>query len=100
MGDLTVVKFSPLPFTCTVFSRLNTGPPNKHWVQIKAWFTTEVKLWYVVIRNTVKPVLSGHPRDLPKCLLNRGCPLNRGSVKISQCLKINFQQCLYKVPGC
>ena len=27
---------------------------------------------------TVKPVLSGHLRDLPKCLLNRGCPLNRG----------------------
>ena len=24
---------------------------------------------------TVKPLLSGHLRDLPKCQLNRGCPL-------------------------
>ena len=29
-------------------------------------------------RNTVKPLLSGHLRDLPKCALNRGCPLSRG----------------------
>ena len=28
--------------------------------------------------NTVKPLLSGHLRDPPKCSLNRGCPLNRG----------------------
>ena len=27
--------------------------------------------------NTVKPLLSGHPRDLPKCPINRGHPLNR-----------------------
>ena len=27
---------------------------------------------------TVKPLLSGHLRDLPKCPLNRGCLLNRG----------------------
>ena len=25
----------------------------------------------------MKPVLSGHLRDVPKCLLSRGCPLNR-----------------------
>ena len=29
-------------------------------------------------KNTVKPVLSRHPRDLPKCSLNTGCPLNKG----------------------
>ena len=23
---------------------------------------------------TVKPLLSGHPRDISKCPLNRGCP--------------------------
>ena len=28
--------------------------------------------------NTVKPLLSGHLRDLPKCPLSRGCPLNKG----------------------
>ena len=57
----------------------------------------EIKMWPLGwgSPDTVKPVLSGHPRDLPKC------PLNRGSVNISQCLlKINFQQFLYKVPGC
>ena len=32
------------------------------------------------ILSTVKPLLSGHLRDLPKCPLNRGCPLN-GSCK-------------------
>ena len=26
----------------------------------------------------MKPLLSGHLRDLPKCLLNRGSLLNRG----------------------
>ena len=26
----------------------------------------------------MKPLLSGHFRDLPKCPLNVGCPLNRG----------------------
>ena len=31
--------------------------------------------------NTVKPQLSGHLRDLPKCQLNRGCPLDRGCKK-------------------
>ena len=28
--------------------------------------------------NTVQPLLSGHLRDLPKCPLNRGCPLKKG----------------------
>ena len=27
---------------------------------------------------TVKPLLNRHPRDLSKCPLNGGCPLNRG----------------------
>ena len=31
--------------------------------------------WFV---STVKPLLSGHPRDPYKCPLNRGCTLNRG----------------------
>ena len=34
--------------------------------------------YIIIISITVKPLLSGHLRDLPKCLLNRGCPLNRG----------------------
>ena len=29
-------------------------------------------------RNTVKPLLRGHPRDLSKCPLNWECLLNRG----------------------
>ena len=28
--------------------------------------------------NTVEPLLSGHLWDLPKCPLNRGCPLKKG----------------------
>ena len=32
----------------------------------------------VHFRITVKPLLSRHLRDPPKCLLNRGCPLNTG----------------------
>ena len=31
-----------------------------------------------ILGHTVKPLLSGHLRDLPKCPLNSGCPLNRG----------------------
>ena len=34
--------------------------------------------YIIIVSITVKPLLSGHLRDLPKCLLNRGCPLNRG----------------------
>ena len=42
----------------------------------------------------MKPLLSGHLRDLPKCPLNRGCSL----VKIAQCLlTINFQWLLCTV---
>ena len=42
----------------------------------------------------MKPLLSGHLRDLPKRPLNRGCPL----VKIAQCLlTINFQRLLCTV---
>ena len=29
--------------------------------------------------NTVKPLLSGHLRDLPKCPLKRGCLPNRSN---------------------
>ena len=42
----------------------------------------------------MKPLLSGHLPDLPKCPLNRGCLL----VKIAQCLlTINFQRLLCTV---
>ena len=34
-------------------------------------------------QNTVKLLLSGHPRDWGSWLLNRGWPLNRGSLKFS-----------------
>ena len=34
--------------------------------------------YIIIVSITVKPVLRGHLRHLPKCLLNRGCPLNRG----------------------
>ena len=34
----------------------------------------------------MKPLLSGQLRDLPKCPLNRGCPLNGGLLKIAQYL--------------
>ena len=33
--------------------------------------------YIIIISITVKPLLSGHLRGLPKYLLNRGCPLNR-----------------------
>ena len=33
-------------------------------------------------QNTVKPLLSGPLRDLPKCPLNSGCPFNRGLQKL------------------
>ena len=38
--------------------------------------------------NTVKPLLSVHPWDLPKCPLNRGCPPNKG-FEIVKCLIAN-----------
>ena len=46
----------------------------------------------------MKPLLSGQLRDLSKCLLNRGCPLNIRVVKIAQCLlMINIQRLLCTV---
>ena len=39
----------------------------------------QVKLLVVLsFSHTVKPLLSRHLWDLPKCPFNRGCPLNRG----------------------
>ena len=35
--------------------------------------------------TTVKPLLRGHLLDLPKCLLNRGCPLNKGCKNCTCC---------------
>ena len=49
--------------------------------------------YIIIISITVKPLLSGHLRDLPKCLLNRGCPLNRG---FKNCT-FNIQQLLCTV---
>ena len=47
--------------------------------------------------TTVKPaLLSGHLQDLPKCLLNRGCPLNRGFKNYTM-LTINIQRLLCTV---
>ena len=46
--------------------------------------------------TTVKPLISGHLRDLPKCLLNRGCPLNRGFKNYTM-LTINIQRLLCTV---
>ena len=55
-------------------------PLGKLWqasTNLKVIFTSLIKFWMSKI-NTVKPLLSGHLRDLPKCLLKRGCRLNRG----------------------
>ena len=55
-------------------------PLGKLWqasTNLKVIFTSLKKFWMSKI-NTVKPLLSGHLRDLPKGLLKRGCRLNRG----------------------
>ena len=55
-------------------------PLGKLWqasTNVKVIFTSLKKFWTSKI-NTVKPLLSEHLQDLPKCLLKRGCRLNRG----------------------
>ena len=55
-------------------------PLGKLWqasTNLKVIFTSLKKFWMSKI-NTVKPLLRGHLQDLPKCLLKRGCRLNRG----------------------
>jgi len=44
----------------------------------KSWNFKSFKEYEPCFVYTVKPLLSGHPWDLPKCPLNRGCPLNKG----------------------
>ena len=39
--------------------------------------------------NTVKLLLSGHVWDVPKCLVNRGCPLNRGCKTCTMFVMLN-----------
>ena len=34
--------------------------------------------YIIIVSITVKPLLSGYLPDPPKCVLNRGCPPNRG----------------------
>ena len=43
--------------------------------EVKSEGKIDYFLWWVY---TVKILLSGHLQDLPKCLLNGGCPPNRG----------------------
>ena len=55
-------------------------PLVKLWqasTNLKVIFTSLKKFWMSKI-NTVKPLLSEHLQDLPKCLLKRACRLNRG----------------------
>ena len=52
----------------------------------------------VSFKSTVKPLLSGHLHNLPKCWLNRGCPLKRGFLTFVQCLlTMNLQRLLCTV---
>ena len=52
----------------------------------------------VSFKSTVKPLLSGHLHNLPKCRLNRGCPLKRGFLTFVQCLlTMNLQRLLCTV---
>ena len=48
-------------------------------------------------QRKVEPLLSGHPRDLLKCPLYRGCPLNKGFEIVKRLLTINIQRFLYTV---
>ena len=43
----------------------------------------------------MKPVLSGHPSDLPKCPLNRGCSRYKGFEIVKCLMTINVQRSLY-----
>ena len=45
----------------------------------------------------MKPLLSGHPRDLPKYPLNGGCPLDKGLEIVRCLLTSNIQRFLYTV---
>ena len=52
----------------------------------------------VSFKSTVKSLLSGHLHNLPKCRLNRGCPLKRGFLTFVQCLlTMNLQRLLCTV---
>ena len=56
-------------------------------------------------KNTVKPLLGGHLRDLPKCPLNRECPPNRAqclfkNIQRSLCPVIKFHEMLYFGQDC
>ena len=46
-------------------------------LELSEWKTFTIYK-FLEFRTTVKPLLSGHLWDLPKCPLNRGCQLNRG----------------------
>ena len=59
---------------------VNTKYVKRNW-DINYLFMVDNKTGldlFLFILNTVKPVLSGHPRDPTKCPLNRGCPPNEG----------------------
>ena len=49
---------------------------------------------------TVKPLLSGHLRDLSKCPLNRGCPLNKGCKNCAMLQHSTITPCCDKVAFC
>jgi len=59
---------SPICVTCIALAI--------QWPFILTTYTTQS------VHCTVKPVLGRHPRDLCSCLLNTGCPLKTGSLRI------------------
>ena len=56
----------PQIYSVVVKANMSETEENKEFIKVK------------INNNTGKPLLSGHLWDLPKCPLNRECPLNRG----------------------
>ena len=64
-------------------------------VRLQFWLLKVISERFSCGPNTVKPLLSGHLRDLPKCPLNRGCPLNKGAMFVNDQHSTVDLYCLY-----
>ena len=70
--------FSPLVADGISLASFRTFRPIVEKSSFNAFAKSGVLFIETPFTITVKPLLSGHLRDLSKCPFNRGCPLNRG----------------------
>ena len=88
--EYVVAKAAKILYAPRLLKRADVMPKNilkVHLCNVRSVLEYAAQVWQDIpaylseaIESTVRPVLSGHPRDFEKWPFNRGWPLNRGTI--------------------